>query len=133
MIKCYFCNKEPILPILLLPFTKNYSHLNSLSCFECYQQYKFKHPNISYFKDDIDKNDRELWEKLDILNMISIKSKNGSEIYHKKSYVKCKMICFDSTWLFYHKLNCCHKSSGIKFTYKYNFHIFGIDIICCVM
>lgn len=128
MIKCYFCNKEPILPILLLPFTKNYLHLNQVSCFECYDQCKSKDTNISCFK-NIDENDKKLWKNLDKLNMISIKSKNGSELYHKKCYVKCNkcnMRCFDSTWLYHHKINCCYKSTRIKSTYNYNFDVFGI-------
>ena len=111
MVKCYFCNREPILPILLLPFTKNYLHLNAVSCFECYNQCKLKCKNISCLK-NIDINDKKLWKQLDILNMISIKSKNESELYQKKCYVKCnkcKIRCFDSIWLYHHKVNGCFR------------------------
>lgn len=110
IIRCYFCEKEPILPILLLPFTKNFNHINKYSCYECVEnKRKNENSGINCFK-DISEEDKLLWKKLDNLNMITYKTKNKYNSLHTNCYIKCnkcKMRCFDSSWLYYHKTNNC--------------------------
>ena len=109
IIKCYFCEKEPILPILVFSFTKKYIHLNKYSCYQCFRDYKINGSNVYYFNDDVYKL---LWRNLDNLNIIETK-KFGlySYIYkHKKCYLKCnkcKVRCFNSIWLYHHIKNNC--------------------------
>ena len=126
MIKCYFCEKEPILPILLLPFTKNFNHINKYSCYECLEnKRKNENSGINCFK-DISEEDKILWKKLDNLNMITYKTKNNFRLRqvereHKKCYIKCnncKMRCFDSSWLYHHKTNNCFKNDNKNNNYN---------------
>jgi hypothetical protein len=118
MIKCYFCKKEPILPIILVSFTKNYNHINNYSCLECFKNTTSNQTN-KCFKNITDE-DKILWKKLDTLNMITYKSKNKfrQQQQHQKCYINCnncKMRCFNSSWLYHHKTNNCFNNK-IMFT-----------------
>ena len=126
MIKCYFCKKEPILPIILVSFTKNYNHINHFSCLECFENTRLEPnplsdptPTIKCFKNITDE-DNMLWKNLDKLNMTTYKTKNKfrQQREHQKCYIKCnscKMRCFDSSWLYHHKNNNCFNNK-IMFT-----------------
>ena len=108
MIKCYFCQKEPILPLLLFLFTKEYIHLNKYSCYQCLKQYKINGNNVYYFNDV--NNKCKFWKNLDELNMIENNKFQLLSHKYKQCYLKCnkcKVRCFNSIWLYQHmKTNC---------------------------
>ena len=105
-INCNICLREPILPIFLE--NNNPNIFNEISCFECFSNNNNISNHSSYNFNKV----LLLWEELDNLNMINMKFGNGKAKSHKKCYLKCticKLRCFDSTWLYHHKINYCYK------------------------
>ena len=77
----------------------------SIEIFYLLKDYKIESKNLS-------KNEVLKVSKVP-LNMINMKFGNGKAKSHKKCYLKCticKLRCFDSTWLYHHKINYCYKS-----------------------
>ena len=89
-ILCNKCGKEPILPIFLNDSKNTY-------CYDC-TEYTLISDSSSIF---------ETWDNYDKLN----KDKNNNTYVKCK---KCKIRCFNSEWLYHHKINYCMKINKLN-------------------
>ena len=95
-ILCNKCRKEPILPISGHDI-ENKINCSNVYCYDC----------SDYILINDSSNIFQTWDNYDKLN----RDKNNNTYVKCK---KCKIRCFNSEWLYHHKINYCMKIS------KYN-------------